>query len=95
MEADDDPRKKRLEQGRDTAASTPTGGPRIMNQTSQHLRLQSAFLCVDCEAIVSSPTRCPACAGESLMPLAPVLNRWPEPPSRYMLAGTLRVQAPQ
>ena len=66
-----------------------------MNQTSQHLPLQSAFLCVNCEAISSSPTRCPACAGESLMPLGSILNRQPEPPSRYTLAGTLRVQAPQ
>lgn len=40
-----------------------------------HLPLQRAVLCLDCQEVSDSKTdSCPACAGGSLMPLARVLN---------------------
>lgn len=40
-----------------------------------HIPLTSAFLCQDCSCVGNSPRRCPACASEVLMALAPILNR--------------------
>jgi hypothetical protein len=44
----------------------------------QHMPLNSAYLCEDCHCVGNRAERCPACASESLMSLACVLNR--EPP---------------
>lgn len=43
-----------------------------------YLPLDTAYLCLDCEAVGNCSTRCPACASEALLPLAGVLNREPE-----------------
>jgi hypothetical protein len=39
--------------------------------------LETAALCVDCDAIGNSLTSCPRCASGSVMALAGVLNRRP------------------
>lgn len=44
----------------------------------QHIPLDSAYLCADCHMVSNSSLRCPACAGESIMGLAGVLNREPQ-----------------
>jgi len=41
----------------------------------QHIPLMSAYLCQDCDCVVNSATRCPACASTALLGLACVLNR--------------------
>ena len=41
----------------------------------QHIPLAKAFLCQDCEEVGDSEQACPACASQSLLPLAVVLNR--------------------
>jgi len=40
--------------------------------------LRTAFLCENCQSVSDNPRRCPACAAESLMALATVLNRTEE-----------------
>lgn len=40
-----------------------------------HMPLNSAYLCQDCDAVGNSSTQCPACASQVLMGLAAVLNR--------------------
>ena len=44
----------------------------------QHIPLAKAFLCQDCEEVGDSEQACPACASQSLLPLAVVLNREPK-----------------
>ena len=39
------------------------------------LPLAEAYLCINCDAVGNSAIRCPACASETLLPLAGVLNR--------------------
>jgi len=41
----------------------------------QHIPLESAYLCQDCDCVGNSATHCPACASTALMNLAAVLNR--------------------
>lgn len=41
----------------------------------QHIPLEAAYLCQDCNAIGNSAMQCPACASEVLLSLAVVLNR--------------------
>ena len=41
----------------------------------QHMPLYSAYLCEDCHCVGNRAEQCPACASESLMSLAGVLNR--------------------
>ena len=41
----------------------------------QHIPLKAAYLCSDCETVGNCANRCPACACESVMSLANVLNR--------------------
>ena len=40
-----------------------------------HIPLNSAYLCQDCDAVGNSAMRCPACASEVLMGLAGVFDR--------------------
>jgi len=40
-----------------------------------HIPLNSAYLCQDCDAVGNSSIRCPACASEVLMGLAGVFDR--------------------
>jgi hypothetical protein len=41
----------------------------------QHIPLNSAYLCQDCDSVGNSAMQCPACASEVLMGLAAVLAR--------------------
>jgi hypothetical protein len=41
----------------------------------QYMPLASAYLCEDCHCVGNCAEQCPACASESLMGLAGVLNR--------------------
>jgi hypothetical protein len=41
----------------------------------QHMPLRRAYLCEDCHCVGNCAEQCPACASESLMSLAGVLNR--------------------
>ena len=41
----------------------------------QYMALASAYLCEDCHCVGNCAEQCPACASESLMGLAGVLNR--------------------
>jgi len=43
------------------------------------VRLSRAHLCLDCECIGSGSVFCDCCGSMSLLPLAAVLNRDPEP----------------
>ena len=45
------------------------------SENMQHIPLKSSYLCSDCEAVGNCSTKCPACAGESVMNMAVVLNR--------------------
>jgi hypothetical protein len=40
-----------------------------------HIPLNSAYLCQDCDAVGNSSMRCPACASEVLLGLAGVFER--------------------
>jgi hypothetical protein len=40
-----------------------------------HIPLNSAYLCQDCDAVGNSAMRCPACASQALMGLAGVFDR--------------------
>ena len=46
--------------------------PKIENE---HIPLERAYLCQDCESVVNNSKKCPACASTVLMGLASVLNR--------------------
>jgi hypothetical protein len=41
----------------------------------EHIPLESAYLCQDCDAIGNCSIQCPACASRVLLGLASVLNR--------------------
>jgi hypothetical protein len=43
--------------------------------TMQHIPLESAYLCPDCNSIGNNSRSCPACASTVLMSLAGVLDR--------------------
>jgi hypothetical protein len=51
----------------------------------QHIPYRSAYLCGSCEAIGNSAMRCPACASESLVSMAAVLNREPRTESTFRI----------
>jgi hypothetical protein len=40
-----------------------------------HIPLNSAYLCLDCDAVGNSSMRCPACASRVLIGLAGVFDR--------------------
>lgn len=44
---------------------------------SQHMPLEFAYLCQDCESVGNNASKCPACASTVLMCLSTVLNREP------------------
>ena len=44
---------------------------------SQHMPLEFAYLCPDCESVGNNARKCPACASTVLMCLSTVLNREP------------------
>jgi len=44
-------------------------------KTSEHIPLEHAYLCQDCESVGNNAKKCPACASAVLMCLASVLNR--------------------
>jgi len=44
----------------------------------QHIPLDCAYLCQDCNSVGNCPTQCPACASSVLLSLAGVLDREPE-----------------
>ena len=54
----------------------------IVAEELDHIPLEAAYLCADCDAISNCAMRCPACAGESLLSVAQVLNRYEEDKSR-------------
>lgn len=43
-----------------------------------HIPLQAAYLCSDCNAIGNNAVQCPACASRALFNVAGVLNRTEE-----------------
>jgi hypothetical protein len=45
--------------------------------TPMYLRLGAAMLCLDCESIFAMANRCPACASETTVNLARLVNREP------------------
>jgi hypothetical protein len=46
-----------------------------MNTMAQdHIPLQRAYLCLDCDVVCASATTCPACASGALLGLASVLG---------------------
>jgi primosomal protein N' len=47
----------------------------LTSATLQHIPLNSAYLCQDCDAVGNSSRQCPACASEVLMGLAGVFTR--------------------
>ncbi len=47
----------------------------MTSATLQHIPLNSAYLCQDCDAVGNSSIQCPACASEVLMGLAGVFAR--------------------
>ena len=40
-----------------------------------HLKLQEAFLCLDCETLGNNPEHCIVCTSKAVHPLASFLNR--------------------
>ena len=44
-------------------------------EVMNHIPLNSAYLCQDCDAVGNSAMRCPACASGALMGLAGVFDR--------------------
>jgi hypothetical protein len=50
-------------------------GERMTFVSMQHMPLNSAYLCQDCNAVGNCAVQCPACASEALMGLASVLDR--------------------
>jgi hypothetical protein len=44
---------------------------------TQHIPLEYAYLCQDCESVGNNSNKCPACASTVLMCLSAVLNREP------------------
>ena len=44
---------------------------------TQHIPLEHAYLCQDCESVGNNARKCPACASAVLMCLSTVLNREP------------------
>jgi hypothetical protein len=47
----------------------------MTNLKMQHIPINSAYLCADCNSIGNNSQRCPACASTVLMNLAGVLDR--------------------
>lgn len=56
----------------------------------EHIPLQSAYLCQDCEAVGNCATHCPACASTALMSLSAVLNRDESVPMQAAMALVYR-----
>jgi hypothetical protein len=50
-----------------------------------HMPLAVCYLCADCEVIGSCSTHCPACASESVLNLAAVLNRETKEPDERLV----------
>jgi len=44
-------------------------------EVMNHIPLNSAYLCQDCNAVGNSSMRCPACASQALLGLAGVFDR--------------------
>lgn len=51
-----------------------------------HLRLQDAFLCLDCETIATNPTQCVVCTSKAVHPVAGFLNRTPKDVRDFLLS---------
>jgi hypothetical protein len=50
-------------------------GDLMTSAMMNHIPLNSAYLCQDCNAVGNNPTQCPACASEVLMGLASLFDR--------------------
>ena len=50
-------------------------GSSMTRDRLNHIPLNSAYLCLDCDAVGNSSMRCPACASEVLIGLAGVFQR--------------------
>ena len=50
-------------------------GEIVTSDTQQHIPLNEAYLCQDCDAVGNSSMQCPACASEVLLSLARIFNR--------------------
>src|SRR5689334_7367906 len=48
---------------------------RKLKTENEHIPLERAYLCQDCESVGNNSKKCPACASTVLMGLASVLNR--------------------
>jgi len=44
-------------------------------EVMNHIPLNSAYLCQDCDSVGNSAMRCPACASQALLGLAGVFDR--------------------
>ena len=54
----------------------------MTHEAMRHIPLAEAYLCADCNSIGNNSTRCPACAGLSLISLSAILNREESPDDR-------------
>jgi hypothetical protein len=50
-----------------------------------HIPLNAAYLCLDCDTVGNSAMQCPACASHVLMGLAGVIGREEEKPNSSLL----------
>jgi hypothetical protein len=50
-------------------------GERMTFVSMQHIPLNNAYLCQDCNSVGNCAVQCPACASEALLGLATILNR--------------------
>lgn len=64
----------------------------------QHIPLNEAYLCQDCDAVGNNSAQCPACASEVLLSLAGIFNRRENAESigaKVLLFPTLVACSPQ
>jgi hypothetical protein len=64
----------------------------------QHIPLNEAYLCQDCDAVGNNSTQCPACASEVLLSLAGIFDRREDAESmgaKVLLFPTLVACSPQ
>jgi hypothetical protein len=56
----------------------------------QHIPLESAYLCQDCNCVGNCAEQCPACASAVLLNLAAVLDREVSPASEFGMTFSFR-----
>ena len=62
-------------------------GESMTSHLMNHIPLNSAYLCLDCDAVGNSAMQCPACASQVVMGLATVFQREEEfaEPSLFLI----------